>query len=199
MSAHENLSPAWRNLTRLLGILLIAALLAGMLPQQASASTQTKSKCDLTYQVRSTDTLSSIASKFNRSANEIVYVNKWDQPYTIYVGQTICLPEGNLGKVPKIDSKYLNAPAVYFIAGRSGDSIMIYTFNYPKTTAIVRVQNAKNTVKNLVTIGTISQVANGKTYRFKLPASLQNVSQLMVCLKDRTTSYLQCVYPRSGS
>lgn len=186
---------------RFFGILLILALLAALLPQQISAAPAAAAKCTPTYQVRRGDTLKKIGDRFGFEARQITYLNNWNSPYTIYVGQNICIPEKNDSSAPKIDNQYINIPAAYFTAGRSGANILIYTYTYPKTTVLVKVRDASSAGKNFYNVGSINiaQVGNGKTSRLKLPAQLQNAKQLQVCLKDRTSSYLQCVYPRSGS
>lgn len=185
-------------LPRALGILLILTLLVSILPVKALASPQKATACKPSYQIRRNDTLSNIGRLYGVNPNQIVLINNMNYPYTIYVGQNICIPTTNQSGAPKLENKQLNAPAVYFTAGRAGDILMIYAYNYPKTNVIVRVQNANNPQKNLTTIGKITQILNGKTYRLKLPGDLQKASRLFVCLKDRTTSYLQCTYPRSG-
>jgi LysM repeat protein len=186
---------------KVFGILLILALLTAMLPQQILAAPTAKAKCTPTYQVKRGDSLKKIGDRFGYDARQIVYINSWNPPYTIYVGQNICIPEKNDSSAPKIDNKYINALAAYFTAGRSGANILIYTYTYPKTSVLVKVRDASGAGKNFYNVGSINiaQVGNGKTSRFKLPAQLQNAKQLQVCLKDRTTSYLQCAYPRSGS
>jgi hypothetical protein len=183
---------------RALCILLVIALFAVLLPGAASASPLATTTCKKTYEVKRGDTLNSIGSKTGIPAKDIVYFNGWKSPYTIYVGQRICLPTGKVSDAPKLENKYANAPAAHFTAGRSGKEILVYTFTYPKTTVLVKVDNAGDSVRKLINVGVISSVVNGKTYRFKLPAELQKASKLQICLKDRTTGYLQCVVPRSG-
>jgi LysM repeat protein len=199
MYARQSTSLKW--LARLFGILLTLVLLAALLPQQISAAPAAAAKCTPTYQVRRGDTLKKIGDRFGFEARQITYLNNWNPPYTIYVGQNICIPEKNDSSAPKIDNQYINIPAAYFTAGRSGSNLLIYTYTYPKTTVLVKVRDASSAGKNFYNVGSINiaQVGNGKTSRLKLPAQLQNAKQLQVCLKDRTSSYLQCVYPRSGS
>lgn len=187
-----------------LSILVLLSLFTALFLSSAFASPATAlaaAKCTPDYQVRRGDTLKSIGSKFGFAPNQIVYYNSWKSPYTIYVGQNICIPEKNDSSAPKLDSKYANAPAVYFTAGRSGNDILVYTYNYPKTTVLVKAGKSGSVGKNLSDLGSINiaAVGNGKSIRFKLPTQLQSTSKLQVCLKDRTTSYLQCAVPRSGS
>ncbi len=186
---------------RMLSILLVIAIMVTLLPTAVSAASLAKTNCDATYQVKRGDTLTKISEKFGVAANQIVYANSWSEPYTIYVGQNICLPEKTVSGLSKLASKYADAVAAYFTAGRSGGKILIYTYNYPKTVVLVKVDNASDSAKNFYNLGAINiaQVGNGKTTTFKLPSALANASKLYICLKDRTTSYLQCAYPRSGS
>lgn len=197
----NNPSPHPRWMERGLAVLLVLALLVSLLPVAASAATLAKAKCDHTYEVRRGDTLAKIGDRYGFNPNQVVYVNDWNAPYTIYVGQKICIPVKSQSGLSKLEAKYANAVAAYFVAGRSGDSILVYTYNYPKTSVLVKVDNASDSIKKFSDVGSINigQTGNNKTWKFKLPASLKNAPQLTVCLKDRTTSYLQCVTPRRGS
>ncbi len=200
MSPQQKRTITW--LSRGLGILLILSLLAALLPLNVLAAPAAATKCTTTYEVKRGDTLAKIGNRFGYAPNQIVYVNKsWVKPYTIYVGQRICIPEKKSKDAPKLDSKYANAAAAHFVAGRTVDSVLIYTYTYPKTTVIVRVANAGDPNRKFYSVGTINiaSIGNNRSIKFKLPSALKNARQLQVCLKDRTTSYLQCVYPRTGS
>ena len=181
--------------------LLAAVILAlALLPIYASAAPLAKAKCNRTYEVKRGDTLAKIGSKYGKATNQIVYVNNWNSPYTIYVGQRICIPTETVSGLSKLASKYANAQAVYFTAGRAGNEILVYTYNYPNTTVEVKVDNAGDSIRKLITVDTfdIVDVGNRETVRLKLPTELRSASELFICLKDKTTNYLQCVYPRRG-
>jgi len=199
MSMHYSQSS--RGIGWALRILLLVALIAAAMPAATQVSAKTTTKCAKNYEVKRSDTLQTIGNRYGYAPNQVVVANNWKSPYTIYVGQKYCLPTSKASNPPKLESTQLNAPAVYFTAGRSGDSILVYTYNYPKTVAQVKVGKANSVGKQLTKVGSINIAAsgNGKSWRFKLPSSLQNTSNLTICLKDRTTSYLQCVVPRSGS
>ena len=186
---------------RAIYILVILALLTALLPLEIIAAPLSKDKCEQTYQVKRGDTLKKIGDKFGFAPNQIIYFNSLPPPYTIYVGQNICIPDKNESSAPKVDSKYVNTTAAYFTAGRSGADILVYTYNYPRTSVLVKARDANQTAKNFYTLGSINvaQSGNGRTFRFKMPAQLQRAKQLQICLKDLTTNHLQCVYPRSGS
>lgn len=180
--------------SKFLIILVIIGLLAAFVPGSALAAT----KCDTAYAVKRGDTLNSIGKKYGFAANQIVQASKLGKPYTIYVGQTLCIPESKDNDAVKVDSKYTKVPAAYFTAGRTGDSVLIYTFTYPSTKVIVKAAAAPNTDRKFYTLGTTA-VQNNKSFKLKLPDELKNAKNLQVCLKDRTTSYLQCVYVRPKS
>jgi LysM repeat protein len=198
MYTYTNQNQLSRWLARAFGILLILALLTALFPQEIASAALAKDKCVEAYQVKRGDTLQKIGEKFSFAPNQIAYANSLNSPYTIYVGQNICIPEKNESSAPKVDSKYVNTTAAYFTAGRSGADILVYTYNYPKTSVLIKVRDANEPAKNFYTLGAINiaQAGNGRTFRFKMPVQLQKAKQLQICLKDLTTNYLQCVYPR---
>ena len=185
-------------ISRGVAILLALSLLAVFIPQPASAKYD-PDDCAYIYEVRRGATLTSIAKAYGTQSNQIVYINDMDRPYTIYVGQRLCIPEKDQKGLSKLASKYADAAAVHFTAGRSGNDIIIYTYNYPKTTVLVKGENGGKSGWKLVSIGEINigNVGNHKTLRFRLPTELR-VKKLIICLKDTQTGYLQCVSPRRG-
>ena len=185
-----------------LAVLLALGLLAVLVPQIATAAPLAKydeDDCAYIHTVKVGSTLASIAKAYGTDARQIVYINEMDPPYTIYLGQRLCIPDRDKRGLSKLASKYANAYAVYFTAGRQGNDILVYTYNYPKTTVTVRGENAGDSAWKMVDIGTINiaRVGNRKTLRFRLPAELR-VKKLLICLKDKQTGYLQCVTPRTG-
>lgn len=200
MCANTNRSAFLRWLYRGIGLLLVIAFFAALLPIRASADSAAKLDCKKTYEVKRGNTISTIASLYGWATNQIVNANKWKKPYTIYVGQRICIPKEKVSGLAKLDSKYANALAVYFTAGRAEDELLVYTYNYPKTRVIIKADDASDSTRKFYEVGVIdvAKVGNGKAWRFKLPTPLQDASELYVCLKDTTTNYLQCIYPRHG-
>lgn len=190
--------PGERRQTSLLCLAVLLSVLIALFPQPLAFAAPAALKCDRSYEVKRGDTLARIASAFGRTPAQIVDENNFNPPYTIYVGQRICIPTKSVSGLPKLASKYANASAAYFAFGRTATEALIYIYNYPKTTVYIKATNASDPARKFYKIGTLNIVANQKAYRFKLPAQLQNVKNLQVCLKDRTTSYLQCATPRSG-
>lgn len=200
MSTNTFQYASWRWLVRGIVLLLVVALLAVLPPLKAAAAPLAKLDCKRTYEVKRGDTLATIASKYGRAGNQVVAANKWKKPYTIYVGQRICIPTEKETGLPKLESKYANARAVYFTAGRAEDELLVYTYNYPKTRVLIKVDDADDSARKFYEVGEINvaAVGNGKAWRFKLPTPVQDARTLYICLKDTTTNYLQCIYPRSG-
>ena len=180
------------------GVLIVFSLMVASVPRSVSAAPRAaEDDCDLYHVVQRGDTLKRIESRYSYAVAQIVARNNMKKPYTIYVGQRLCIPSKVKKGVPKVASKYTNKAAVFFAAGRDGDDILLYTFNYPKTTALVKAENAGDAAWKLVDVGTI-KTQNGKQMRLKLPREVRYARYLLICLKDRTSSNLQCVVPRSG-
>jgi hypothetical protein len=174
-------------------VLVLLSLLVTLVP--AGLAGAASAKCDTYYSVRRGDTLTSIGEKYDYAANQVVDASKLVKPYSIYVGQRLCIPDDENKDAPKIDSKYTNKAAAYFTAGRAGDNLAIHTFLYPKTKVLVKAGAAASTRAKYLNLGT-QTVQGDQTFKVKLPSELKNVKNLQVCLKDRTTSYLQCVNVR---
>jgi len=199
-SARLKGSSGW--IARLLGIVLALSLLASALPQPVSAAPAASfdwDDCWYVYEVKRGDNLRTIGNKFGINPGSIVDETEMDPPYTIYVGQRLCIPKKNITNAPKVSTKQRNTFAVYFTAGRDGNDILVYTYNYPNTTVLVKGENAGNSSWKLVDIGKINIAAAGnrKVWRFRLPTELR-VKKLSICLKDKRTGYLQCIAPRTG-
>jgi len=183
-----------------IALLLALSLLASAFPQPASAApSAADDDCKRRYEVKRLDTLNKIARWYGVNVASIADENDMDRPFTIYVGMSLCIPRKNIKNAPKVTSKYASAYAVYFVAGRAGNDILIYTYNYPKTTVLVKGENGGKSGWKLVNIGeiNIARTGNKKTFRFRLPTELR-VKKLIICLKDTQTGHLQCVSPRRG-
>lgn len=194
----KHISQRSRWLARIFAILVAVSLLAALVPATGLAADK---DCKTSYEVRRTSTLNGIAKAFGYTAAQLVDKNDLKKPYTIYVGQRLCIPTKS-EKVPKIDSKYTSAPAAYFVVGRTSDGmIILVTYNYPKTSVLIKGTNASSSARKFYNIGTlnIASAGNNHAFRYKLPSDIKNATKLLICLKDRVTDNLQCAYPRAGS
>lgn len=180
-------------ITRLFFAFLVFSMLAAMLPQQASAApTKATPSCGPLYFVRQGDTLAKIGNKFDVTAFTIADGNDLPSPYTIYVGQRLCIPEKD--KSGKLAAKYANAQAAYFTAWFWTGGINVQPRNYPKTTVWVKGDDAGDTSRLFFKIGRLNTKNTGNTtVHFNLPADLKKAKSLTICLKDITSDYNQCV------
>jgi len=198
-SANSNGLSGW--FIRGLAILLAVSLLASALPLPVSAASLAADddECKRSYEVKRGDTLRSIGRKFGVNVGSIVDENEMDPPYTIYLGQRLCIPKKNIKNPPKVSNTRANAFSVYFTAGRSGNDILVYIYNYPKISVDLKGVNAGSSTWKPIDIATINIAHEGlrKTLRFRLPTKLR-VKNLLICLKSKSTGYLQCVTPRTG-
>jgi LysM repeat protein len=186
------------RVSRWLAVLLLLSLLAALLPLGVGAAASDV-KCARYYEVNKNSTLSKIGSAFGYSASQIAYTNRLAKPYTIYVGQRLCIPEKKDKSIPKsYQSVSGTTKAAYFVAGLTSDNkILVHPYTYPNTTVRIKVRSDGGNPGKWYKIGTlyIGSSGNGKTYTYKVPTDLQGNRNIQICLKDSKTSYLQCVKP----
>jgi hypothetical protein len=175
-------------ISRVLVALLALSLLAGALPQTASAA----ARCAAAYTVRQGDTLATIGKKFDIKPYSIAVENKMAVPYPIFVGQRLCIPDKDSNG--SLAGKYANALAAYFTAGFTPAGIYIQPSNYPKNPVWVKGDNAADKVTSFVKIGRLNARATGNSrVTFTLPTELKKAKTLTICLKDILSDYNQCV------
>jgi hypothetical protein len=163
------------RVSKWLVVLLLLSLLVALLPLGVGAA-KSSAKC----------------------AGQVAYTNELAKPYTIYAGQTLCIPDKKDKSVPKAYASISGTTkAANFVAGLTSDNkqILIHPYTYPNTTVRVKARTADG--GKWYRLGTlyIGSSGNGKTYTFKVPTDLQGTRNLQICLKDSATSYLQCVKP----
>jgi len=179
--------------SRLLMAFLAFSLLAALLPRPVAAASLTATpNCGAPYTVKKGDTLAAIGKKLDVTPYTIADGNKMVKPYTIYVGQRLCIPEKD--KTGSLAGKYTKTPAAYFTAGFSPKGIYIQPYNYPKNPAWVKGDDAGDKVKSFVKIGRLNARNTGDSrVNFTLPSELKDAKSLTVCLKDILSDYSQCV------
>jgi LysM repeat protein len=179
-------------------VLLLLSLLAALLPLGVGAA-KSSAKCARYYEVNKNSTLSKIGSAFGFSASQIAYTNELPKPYTIYVGQSLCIPDKKDKSIPKAyQSVSGTTKAAYFVAGLTSDNkILVHPYSYPSTTVRIKVRSNGGSPGKWYRIGTlyIGSSGNGKTYTYKVPKDLEGTRNIQICLKDSKTSHLQCVKP----
>jgi LysM repeat protein len=176
-----------------IGLLLVVALLATMFPATALAEEKPeKVECKATYRIKTGDTLVKIATKFNIYVKAIIAANNMASPYTIYVGNSLCIPAKNVkdSAVPK----HANKVAADFTTYVKDKNLYITTTNFPQDTIFyvkVKGDKAPGTVQSKIGLLNTSSRSNF-TEVFKLPKNYQTSNQLKVCLKNVYTNALVC-------
>jgi len=188
-----NLSKRSQTLPRFVGIFLALSLLAGLLPQPARAfSPAAAQTCNTRYTVKSGDTLSSIALQYKISWTELAAANNLKEPYTIYVGQVLCIPVASTTSSTGTTSSSNRASFSLALKGRF---LVITTSNFPKKNLYyVKVSEGRFSQGPEITIVGRLMVRNkpDNVYSYKLPRELTTVRYLRVCLKNIVTDANTC-------
>jgi len=178
---------------------LIFALLITMVPQPVLAADTAQTACSTKYTVKSGETVSSIAVSFGVTWQELAEANNLKDPYTIYVGQVLCIPEGatTTPDEPTGDSPSDGAKGPRFTISGDGLYLNIKTVDYPKKQShILRVGKIAQRIAfiEMEVIGRFRTDKNGSSDAYiRLPKEYRD-SVLLVCLKNAFTDKTQCNY-----
>jgi LysM repeat protein len=185
-----------------LSILLLAGalLLVGAAPAAGVGSASAEfaaATCASQYQVKSGDTLTKIANAYNLTLTELANANSLKYPYTIYVGESLCIPKPGSGTTSPTPVPATNSN---FTATVSGDQLTINVKNFVKNTIFfVRVKPTTGNY-SYIKIGMLTTNNNGVgKATITLPNNtLVKASQLSVCLKNFDNSKLTCTVSQKG-
>jgi len=185
-----------KQIYRLMGILLALALLAGYLPQPAlAASNAATSTCNTKYTVKSGDTLSSIASQYKINWLDLANANDLKSPYTIYIGQVLCVPAASSTTSSGSSSSSSSSNKTSFSLELKGSSLVINTTKFPKKSMYyVKVSSGRFYQGPTIYKLRMLRVGNhpDNTYTYKLPKELNSADYVMVCLKNVITNVNTC-------
>lgn len=174
-------------LIRLLACVLAVSLFPLPAGRQAALAA---SPCQASHVVRKGDSLGAIAQQYDVRIDELTKANRLYSPYyTIYVGQSLCIPR----EAPGFSGapKYAAALAADFSARLSQDKLVITTSNFPKSSAYYI--KAGSSPQSAAKIGMFNTKSGGLLQvTVVLPAKLQKASQLVVCLKNNVTDANLC-------
>jgi len=169
-----------------ISLLVILAVVCLAWPQPAPVQAAT---CSTTHTVVAGETLSSIALKYNTTVEAIATANDLKAPYTIFVGQKLCIPgtsstpstgSGSTSKAPNFTAKF------------NGNRVTVKTSNYPKNTNYqVTLQRTSELTRYKVGILNVkSNPAVSKSYQ--TPKELRGSRNITVCLKNNVNDKVQC-------
>jgi len=183
--------------SRLVGLFLIAALLASALPQVglAAPAPSVTVTCAKYHNVESGDTLSSISVTYDVSTTELAAANNLVEPYTLFVGQRLCIPGTATSTTGTTTSASTSKKASWSV-NREGNLLIINASNFPtKANYYVKIKKGHlSTDRPWVKLGIFRTKKNSDVARaFRLPKSFTEPSLLTVCLKNAKTDAVSCL------
>lgn len=180
-------------IAKAIAFFLTLALIAGALPQVAMAAPapSTTVTCVKYHNVESGDTLSAISVKYDVSIAELAAANNLKEPYTLFVGQRLCIP----GSTTSTTTTTTTAKKTGWTATREGNYLVISVTNFPKkANYYVKIKKGTLAVKEpWVKIGILRTKKNTDVTRyFKLPKNFTEPALFTVCIKNAKTDAVQC-------
>jgi LysM repeat protein len=183
-----------RWISRITSLFLLLGFLLAGLPQAAQAA-RSNATCVQTYTVQNKDTLNSIAKKFTVKFDDLISANNLKEPYTIFVGQKLCIPKASkVGAVGTGDPGATKALSYTVTHNKNG--FVIRTSNFPdKSNYVVKVDNLATPGVNWVNVGRLNVKDDDSVTRtYLLPKDLLKANFLHICLKNQRTNALFCQY-----
>lgn len=180
-------------IAKAIALFLTLALIAGALPQAAIAAPapSTTVTCVKYHNVESGDTLSAISVKYDVSIAELAAANNLKEPYTLFVGQRLCIP----GSTTSTTTTTTTAKKTGWTATREGNYLVISVTNFPKkANYYVKIKKGILAVKEpWVKLGILRTKKNTDVTRyFKLPKNFTEPALFTVCIKNAKTDAVQC-------
>jgi LysM repeat protein len=172
-------------------LLLVLALLVLTLPGPALAQT-----CSRNYTVASGDTISNIAETFNVTVQQLATANSLTTPYTIYIGQVLCIPATSSTSTSTSTSSSSSSSSTSSSPTLElsiiGNKILLEGSHFPgQNTYYVRI-GEKNSTKSQK-LGRVRSLKDGLVDGFfLLPKGLRQARVIEVCLKNVENDDLFC-------
>lgn len=192
---HENQQkPTRRTGLIIISLLLTFSLLAISLPLQRAGAASLAVTCSTYHTVSNGETLSSIAAKYNVTVADLAAANDLKEPYTIFVGQRLCIPGSTTSTTPTADSSTGTDPGFTISAGKDNAYLTIKVANYPKKT-VYYVRLLKGKYPDIIgkKVGTLKTTKTGTAEKsFRIPKEYRNLASYSVCLKNALTDEVQC-------
>ena len=182
MKANPLIYPLSHKRNLLLSVLLVAAILVAALPQPASAATT----CVQYYTVKKGDKRAKIAHMYSLRWREIALANNMESPYTLEVGQKLCIPAQG--------STSSGSSGITLSVSKFGN-LMKVTLSNPshRTVYNIKVRDINDSIGGWYKLGRIRVLKNASgTALFSVPKDLKGAIWLSVCAKNATTDELLC-------
>jgi murein DD-endopeptidase MepM/ murein hydrolase activator NlpD len=175
---------------RALMILVVLAVTASLLPAPALAAPPAVT-CVKNYVVAAGDTLSKIAYNNKLTVTELAAANNLKEPYTLQVGQNLCIP-GTATTTTSSTTSSSKDPLL--VITLEGNKIVLAAANYPvKNIYNVKAGEKGFTGKKMLRLGRVKASKEGAfNSTFLWPKSLRNSKIIEICLKNVETDEAIC-------
>jgi hypothetical protein len=190
MKAYFN-SPVHRLGLTALSLLLVLALLAASAPAAALAA-PLAATCARNYVVQSGDTLSKIALTYRLTTTELATANNLTEPYTLYVGQQLCIPGSTTTTTTSSTTSSSSSQA--FAAEFSTTTVTLKFTGLTKNSGhVVKVAKVERGTLDFLKFGKFRADKNGKAnVTFKLPRRFRDATYIQICVKNLSNDKVVC-------
>ena len=179
--------------TRVISVLIVLALFAGALPQPAYAATPAAATatCAQNYTVVAGDTLSKVADTYNTTVAALAAANNLTSPYTLYVGQVLCIP-GSSTSGSSGSTTTSTKPTIKLEVGATRITVTVTNFT-TKRMYYVKIAPDRPNPNDWNSIGRMKVGKTGTaTKSFRIPKNLIPSKYLIVCLKNNVNDAVFC-------
>ena len=194
-------NPMTHHVRKMLGVLLVLALLAGVLPPLSAAARSTAAAtCVKNYTVASGDTLSKLALTYDVAQQDLITANDLKSPYTIYVGQVLCIPGTATTTTTTAANTSSSDKSPKMVVTIANNHIEVNGANFSKKNVYYVKAGEKDFIYGeWIKLGRVKVRKDGTLYGLFLePKSLRNSVTVVVCLKNATTDEAPCERVRQG-
>jgi len=170
-------------------LLLVLALLAATLPVVALAQTT----CSRNYTVQSGDTLSKISVTYDISVAELAAANNLKEPYSLYVGQVLCIPGSTTTTTST--STTATTKSDQKINVTFGISTLSFKFTGlgKNGNFVVKIRKYDRANDDWFKVGRFKANKKGEaSVTMKFPRALRDATYIQVCVKNLTNDKVEC-------
>lgn len=186
----------------IMGVLFVflMSVFAVVIPQPVAASNLEQNSCAVSHTVKAGETLSSIASLYDVTWQEIAEANNLQDPYTIFVGQVLCIPEssGTSTTEPDDNNSQTSGSSPSFEVEYIDELfIRLKVVNYPENQSHwirAGVFTQRWIFTQFEVIDRFRTTDNGTADVYvRLPKEYRN-QDLVICIKNAFTDVNQCEF-----
>jgi len=173
-------------------LLLVLALLAASLPAVALAAPAAVT-CARSYTVQSGDSLSKISVTFDISIAELASANNLKEPYTLYVGQKLCIP-GSTTTATGTSSTSSSSSSDKLTITLENNKITVKVSGLDKNSSfVVKGMKYDRGDSSWVKFGKFKTDKKGNgSVSLKVPKHLLEGTYLVFCVKNLKNDKIEC-------